>query len=67
MPRQRRQFTRNFLGKVFAFKIDYLVKVYWLWDKYSPLIVCCLCSLCCPVVLCGEFMLSLYCCLVMVC
>ena len=29
--------TRHFPGRVFDFGIDHLGKVYWFWDKYSPL------------------------------
>lgn len=38
MPGKSVRFTHRFRGRVFGIEIDHLGKVYWFWDKYSPLI-----------------------------
>ena len=37
MPGKSVRFTHRFRGRVFGIEIDHLGKVYWFWDKYSPL------------------------------
>ena len=38
MPGKSVRFTHRFRGRVFGIEIDHLGKVYWFWDKYSPLL-----------------------------
>ena len=38
MPGKSVRFTHRFRGRVFGIEIDHLGKVYWFWDKYSPLV-----------------------------